>query len=420
MNTTEENDHIRQSLKKTMPDDLPTAVANRMANRLAAFCERVDAESVNRISLWSGEFNVRQRIAAFGGIGVAAVLGFLLLWGVIAAKPLSAMEKMAENIRKARSYKATVVLENAFVSESGKPQVAKSHKSTGAAYWLAPRSFRADVQSSGNSFVLISPAGKSGISIDHIHRTFTRSPVHAGAVSPLAAALEKLGDFVGQADRELGPKEIDGKKAWGYQIDMRKIEPDRYPGVVEFWLDADSWPISVRVDEKRLGMLSSQVSRFEWNIDLDPRLFDTTPPKGYKDVTPKIPALEGLVREIGKALKVYADMSGGSYPRHKRLYADVICDELYKMIGIESPPTPAQRNDEKYKTVEGARLGFIQISVAQDWNTDFAYHGKTVGPKDKDKVLLRWKLDDGRYEVIYGDLRAETVTAERLRALEGK
>jgi len=31
-----------------------------------------------------------------------------------------------------------------------------------------------------------------------------------------------------------------------------------------------------------------------------------------------------------------------------------------------------------------------------------------------------WKLDDGRYEVILGDLRSETMTAERLHALEGK
>jgi hypothetical protein len=44
----------------------------------------------------------------------------------------------------------------------------------------------------------------------------------------------------------------------------------------------------------------------------------------------------------------------------------------------------------------------------------------TVGPSDKDKVLLRWKLDDGRYEVIFGDLRFETVTAQRLHDLEGK
>ena len=31
---------------------------------------------------------------------MAALLGFLLLWGGIGTKPLSAMEKMAESIRK--------------------------------------------------------------------------------------------------------------------------------------------------------------------------------------------------------------------------------------------------------------------------------------------------------------------------------
>jgi hypothetical protein len=55
-----------------------------------------------------------------------------------------------------------------------------------------------------------------------------------------------------------------------------------------------------------------------------------------------------------------------------------------------------------------------------DAGRDVAYYGKTVGPKDKDKVLLRWKLDDDRYEVIFGDLPADTVTAQRLHHLEGR
>jgi hypothetical protein len=32
---------------------------------------------------------------------------------------------------------------------------------------------------------------------------------------------------------------------------------------------------------------------------------------------------------------------------------------------------------------------------------------------------LRWKLDDGRYEVVFGDLHTETVTVKQLRVLEG-
>jgi hypothetical protein len=49
---------------------------------------------------------------------------------------------------------------------------------------------------------------------------------------------------------------------------------------------------------------------------------------------------------------------------------------------------------------------------------DPAYYGKTVTPKDADKVLMRWKLSDSEYRVIYGDLHAETVTPEKLAELE--
>ncbi len=61
-----------------------------------------------------------------------------------------------------------------------------------------------------------------------------------------------------------------------------------------------------------------------------------------------------------------------------------------------------------------------QLAEIRAHNPDAAYNGKTVTAKDKDKVLLRWKLDGGRYEVLYGDLRAEIVTAERLQQLEAK
>jgi hypothetical protein len=63
-------------------------------------------------------------------------------------------------------------------------------------------------------------------------------------------------------------------------------------------------------------------------------------------------------------------------------------------------------------------MGFAWMNTIQRHNPDAAYYGKTVGPADKDKVLFRWKLEDGGYRVIYGDLRAETVTAERLKKIE--
>ena len=51
--------------------------------------------------------------------------------------------------------------------------------------------------------------------------------------------------------------------------------------------------------------------------------------------------------------------------------------------------------------------GFYQKLV--DEQREPEYFGATVEPGDSEAILLKWKLDDGRYRVIYGDLRAETV-----------
>jgi hypothetical protein len=48
------------------------------------------------------------------------------------------------------------------------------------------------------------------------------------------------------------------------------------------------------------------------------------------------------------------------------------------------------------------------------------YNGPAVTAADANKVLLRWKLDDNKYRVIFGDLRTEDIDAARLRELEAK
>ena len=51
--------------------------------------------------------------------------------------------------------------------------------------------------------------------------------------------------------------------------------------------------------------------------------------------------------------------------------------------------------------------GFYQKLVNEQREPE--YFGATVKPGDSAAILLKWKLDDGRSRVIYGDLRAETV-----------
>ena len=92
---------------------------------------------------------------------------------------------------------------------------------------------------------------------------------------------------------------------------------------------------------------------------------------------------------------------------------------MYKAAKVPYPArTIEQMRDKTYQKVFAAGQGFAVFNRVMMYNPDVAYYGKTVGPGDKDKVLLHWKLGDSRYAVIYGDLRNETVTPERLHELE--
>ncbi len=57
--------------------------------------------------------------------------------------------------------------------------------------------------------------------------------------------------------------------------------------------------------------------------------------------------------------------------------------------------------------------------IAQKF-TDVVYYGDSVDPQDSDAVLVQWKLPNGEYRVILGDLREKTVSAEELIRLQAR
>ena len=51
---------------------------------------------------------------------------------------------------------------------------------------------------------------------------------------------------------------------------------------------------------------------------------------------------------------------------------------------------------------------------------DVEYYGDSIDPDDSNAVLMQWKLSDGKYSVIFGDLRIKTVSAEQLIKLQAR
>ena len=361
-----------------------------------------------------------KRRVLLGGLGATIVLACALLWLGAGVKPTYAMGPVAETIRKAKSYQFTMTLEGQQARVPGVPGSAPSRYS-----WLAPGSLRIDTKGGpstpgGEDRAEIMPGDKPGIEIDHAKKQYRLRAAGLRRVSPLMM-LEKLGTYSGQADRGLGTKAIGGVEAKGFAIDARKIDPDAFPGRVEVWVDAVSnLPVLIRYEVKQGDQsVVLRMDGFKWDVDLDPKLFEPTAPEGYAEIKEALTPLDAQVAAITKSLGIFAEFSGGHYPRVKMVYGDVTRDELIKLSGVEWPPKPEQMRDKKVGKINDSMQGFAWLNGILRDNADAAYHGKEVGPEDKDKVLLRWKLEDGRYAVIFGDLRSETVTQGRLRTLEG-
>lgn len=72
------------------------------------------------------------------------------------------------------------------------------------------------------------------------------------------------------------------------------------------------------------------------------------------------------------------------------------------------------------------RTGRSNISAAKTEYEILVQRGKEVvfypniDPKDSNSVLMHWKLSDGKYRAVFGDLREEEVSADELIKLQAR
>jgi len=62
-------------------------------------------------------------------------------------------------------------------------------------------------------------------------------------------------------------------------------------------------------------------------------------------------------------------------------------------------------------------VGMMYTTLERD-GKDPAYYGQRVSAETPQAVLFRWKIDDDTYRVVFGDLRTEDVSADKLAQIE--
>jgi len=157
---------------------------------------------------------------------------------------------------------------------------------------------------------------------------------------------------------------------------------------------------------------------FRWNVVVNADDFKPVIPEDYMSSGEIIIPAFNEENAI-KGLRLFTSLSG-DYPAN--LDNEVLLNkEARKLIGFDKDSFEDLADEEKTKLtselISIMQPAFFYRTLVED-KKDPAYYGQTVGPDDTNKVLLRWKLDNGQYRVIFGDLSIKNVAPEELVELE--
>ncbi len=227
------------------------------------------------------------------------------------------------------------------------------------------------------------------------------------------AFIRQLQSVSDKADRELGSANIDGVEAMGFEMVGAAGKPKSIPDMrAELWVDPRTGlPVRyvVEIPGLQAGKTMSMVyDQFEWDTPLDPKLFEPDIPANYTRLDAEMPAMDehSLINGLSK----FADKTG-KYPTEMnmgRIVGELMLSTAKEILNGKKPDNQVQAQESL--EIGAACVFYMQL---QEKGCSAEYHGKTVKPGQADAELVRWKLPDGQWRVIYGSLRAETLPADR-------
>jgi hypothetical protein len=290
-------------------------------------------------------------------------------------------------------------------------------------YRSAVHGLRQDIYESGvlQAVQYIVPREKRMYALIHRDRTYMKSEMTDEQLTELARqsmAKELVNSFREHDHKKLGRRRIDRVMAEGIEItDTKKWQGVFEGGEWRLWVDVKTqWPVRIELEGIAAGgsvRKTIVLKDFHWSPKLSSDDFAFEIPDGYKLIADLEPVVADEDHAIA-GLRAYAKLLDGRYPSSLSLATAIAEAEKYveKHDGYDGR---AGRDIKLLFEIRSACNFYAELSEA---GADPAYYGSEVRGSDFDRVLLRWRLEDGEYRVVYGDLRAETVSPSRLEELE--
>lgn len=214
--------------------------------------------------------------------------------------------------------------------------------------------------------------------------------------------------FLSVDHTELGRKTIDGIEVEGLEVDSPKVGGGMFENAVgRLWVDVKTeLPVRMEIEGLSAGgkiQTNMVMDTFRWDEHLNASDFEPNIPSDYiLQAETKMPDINE--DNMIEGLRFFAELTGGRYPSSMAtMTADHEIGEAWQQK-YSRPPTNEELN--MFYSLNAACRFYADLLQE---NKDVTYHGDKVTANDIDDELMRWRISENEYRVIYGDLRVETV-----------
>ena len=123
-------------------------------------------------------------------------------------------------------------------------------------------------------------------------------------------------------------------------------------------------------------------------------------------------------KDVIRGLGVWLELLAGRYPDSMDPKAAIKqSDSLLKANYGGKKLTKEKKKELEEKTYDLFFASAFYDKLVRE-KKDVVYYGDKITIQDSSKVLMRWKVSDDEYRVIFGDLSVKTVSADQLAELE--
>jgi len=329
-------------------------------------------------------------------------------------------------VEKIESVESVVYHSTANVKMQGLPQ-GQTPKTTGIAYYSSEHGSRVEsyIDDKLSFTMYLNPKENICVSVMADQKKFIKvtgkSPDELRQIADKDDPRVMVRHMMSADYEQLGRDKING-------IDVEGIEytgPGVMGGMFEnatarLWVEIGTdFPVRIEIEGIVGGgqmEISMVMDDFQWNVELDPALFVPDIPSDYTSMEMNLPEVDESTAING--LRFFAELSEGQYPSGLAFTTLIkeITEALVAKYGI-------QLTEKEDDYANDATLATTQILPAASFyaqlvGKDAVYHGDRVTAENPELVLLRWKVSEGIYRVVFGDLSAGNFSVEELAELE--